>query len=54
MSQTELIERLTALVQEQADIIRIQADALAQLGAVVEEERMANAAQEREKVMREI
>ena len=34
MTAAELIERLTALVKEQADIIKTQADALAQLGAV--------------------
>lgn len=34
MTAAELIERLTALVKEQADIIRLQADALAQLGSV--------------------
>lgn len=34
MTSAELIERLTALVKEQADIIRIQSEALAQLGSV--------------------
>lgn len=34
MTAAELIERLTTLVKEQADIIKVQADALAQLGAV--------------------
>lgn len=54
MNQTELIARLTALVQEQADIIRIQADALVQLGEVAGmEERMEKAAREREKVIGE-
>lgn len=36
MTAAELIERLTALVKEQADIIKAQADALAQFGAAEE------------------
>lgn len=48
MTAAELIERLTYLVQFQADIIKAQADALAQAGAVAElEERMEAAARER-------
>lgn len=54
MSQMELIERLTALVQEQAAIIQIQADALAQLGEVAGlEARMESAARERESMIGE-
>lgn len=34
MSWAELTERLTSLIVEQADIIKTQADALAQFGAV--------------------
>lgn len=49
MMATELIERLTSLVKEQADIIEAQADALAQLGTVADiEEKMSEAAAERE------
>ena len=48
MTAAELIERLTSLVKEQADIIQAQADALAQLGAAAElDERMEAAAKER-------
>lgn len=51
MSTAELIARLTALVKEQADIIKAQADALAQLGEVAGlEERMAAAARELEDI----
>lgn len=51
MSTAELIARLTALVKEQADIIKTQADALAQFGeAAGLEERMAAAAQELENI----
>lgn len=38
MSAAELIDRLTGLVKLQADIIKVQAEALAQVGAVVMEE----------------
>lgn len=34
MSWAELTERLAQLITEQADIIKVQADALAQLGTV--------------------
>lgn len=34
MTASELIERLTAIVKEQAEIIRIQSEALALLGSV--------------------
>lgn len=51
MTATELIERLTGLVKEQADIIQAQADALAQLGAVADiEKRIEAAAAERERI----
>ncbi len=54
MTAGELIERLTGLVKEQADIIKAQADALAQVGAVVEiEEKMETAAAERERLLGE-
>lgn len=54
MTAAELVERLTGLVKEQADIIKAQADALAQLGAVADmEERMEAAATEREKLIGE-
>lgn len=54
MSTAELIARLTGLVKEQADIIKAQADALAQLGAVADiEEKMEAAAAEREKLIGE-
>lgn len=51
MTAAELIERLTSLVKEQADIIQAQADALAQLGAVAElDERMEAAVKERAEI----
>lgn len=54
MTAAELIERLTALVKEQADIIKVQADALAQLGAVEGlNEKMQAAARERAEVLGE-
>lgn len=54
MTAAELIERLTLLVQEQADIIKAQADALAQFGAVEGlEERVLSAAQERAEIIGE-
>lgn len=54
MTAAELIARLTGLVKEQADIIKAQADALAQLGAVTDiEEKMEAAAAEREKLIGE-
>ena len=54
MTAAELVARLTGLVKEQADIIKAQADALAQLGAVADiEEKMAAAATEREKLFGE-
>ncbi|WP_417342037.1 hypothetical protein [Evtepia gabavorous] len=54
MMATELIERLTGLVKEQADIIKAQADALAQFGTVADiEKKMAAAAAEREKLIGE-
>ena len=54
MTAAELVARLTGLVEEQADIIKAQADALAQLGAVADiEEKMAAAATEREKLIGE-
>ncbi len=54
MTAAELVARLTGLVKEQADIIKAQADALAQLGAVADiEEKMAAAATEREKLIGE-
>ena len=45
MTAAETIERLTALVKAQADIIKAQADALAQLGAVEELDRQIEAAE---------
>ena len=45
MTAAELIERLTSLVKEQADIIRLQADALAQLGSVEELDELIRAAE---------
>lgn len=43
MTAAELVARLTGLVKEQADIIKAQADALAQLGAVADiEEKMVD------------
>lgn len=54
MTAAELLERLTGLVKEQADIIKAQADALAQLGAVADmEEKMEAAAAEREQLIGE-
>lgn len=54
MTAAELVARLTGLVKEQADIIKAQADALAQLGAVVDiEEKMQAAAAEREELIGE-
>lgn len=54
MTAAELVARLTGLVKEQADIIKAQADALAQLGAVADiEEKMAAATTEREKLIGE-
>lgn len=54
MTAAELVARLTGLVKERADIIKAQADALAQLGAVADiEEKMAAAATEREKLIGE-
>jgi len=43
MSATELIDRLTCLVKLQADIIKTQAEVLAQVGAVVMEEERTGA-----------
>lgn len=52
MTAAETIERLTALVKEQADIIKEQADALAQLGAVAElDDKIEAAARERAEVL---
>lgn len=54
MTAAELTERLTALVKEQADIIKAQADALSQLGAVEGlTEKMEAAAAERAEIIRE-
>lgn len=54
MTAAELIERLTAIVVEQADIIRAQADALAQLGAAAElDERVAAAEAARTEILGE-
>ena len=53
MTAGELIERLTGLVKEQADIIRAQAEALAQLGAEAAEEQTAAAAREQEELLGE-
>jgi len=51
VSQAELIDRLTALVKLQADIIQEQAAALAQLGAVVDlDNKISAAAQERREI----
>lgn len=48
MGAAELVERLTNLIQEQADIIRELADALSQLGAAAElDEKMMAAELER-------
>lgn len=55
MTAAETIERLTALVKEQADIIKEQADALAQLGAVAElDDKIEAAARERAEVLGEL
>lgn len=44
MSNLEIIERLCALVREQADVIEAQAKALAEAGAVCDAlDRMSNA-----------
>ena len=52
MTAAELVARLTGLVKEQADIIKAQADALAQLGAVADiEEKMAAAAMQTSQVL---
>lgn len=49
MSWPELTERLANLIKEQAEIIRIQADALAQLGTVEGlDERIGKAEDERQ------
>lgn len=54
MTTAELLERLAGLVKEQADIIKAQADALAQLGAVVDiEKQMEAATAEREELIGE-
>lgn len=54
MTSAELIERLTALVKEQADIIHIQAEALAQLGSVEGlDEKVESAALERKTILGE-
>ena len=54
MTAAETIERLTALVKEQADIIKEQADALAQLGAIAElYSKIEAAARERAEVLGE-
>jgi len=51
VTAAELVARLTGLVKEQADIIKAQADALAQLGAVADiEEKMAAAAMQTSQV----
>lgn len=48
MGAAELVERLTNLIQEQADIIRELSDALSQLGAAAElDEKMMAAELER-------
>ena len=53
MTACELIERLSGLVKEQADIIRVQAEALEQLGATAAEEQTAAAARERKELLGE-
>lgn len=54
MSWQELIERLADLITLQAEIIKTQADALAQFGAVEGlEERMEQAAAERRAIIGE-
>lgn len=42
MSNLQIIEALTDIVSKQSEIIRIQADALAQVGAVCAEERIVS------------
>lgn len=51
MTAFELIERLSYIVQEQADIIRIQAAALEQVGAIAElDERLTAVEKMREEI----
>ena len=42
MSNLQIIESLTDIVSKQSEIIRIQADALAQVGAVCAEEQIVS------------
>ena len=42
MSDLQIIEALTDIVSKQSEIIRIQADALAQVGAVCAEEQIVS------------
>ena len=42
MSNLQIIEALTDIVSKQSEIIRIQADALAQVGAVFAEEQIVS------------
>lgn len=42
MSNLQIIEALTDIVSKQSEIIRIQADALAQVGAVCVEEQIVS------------
>ena len=42
MSNLQIIEALTDIVSKQSEIIRIQVDALAQVGAVCEEDQIAS------------
>lgn len=42
MSNLQIIEALTDIVSKQSEIIRIQADALAQVGAVYAEEQIVS------------
>lgn len=42
MSNLQIIEALTDIVSKQSEIIRIQADALAQVGAVCAEEQIVS------------
>lgn len=42
MSNLQIIEALTDIVSKQSEIIRIQADALAQVGAVCTEEQIVS------------
>lgn len=51
MTAAEMIESLTDLVERQNAIIKAQADALLQLGAVVMEEERAEAAKQYEAVL---